>query len=76
MESQRISSIQSPFVKSRLQKLPLLESAIVKDQSIPVEEVYLEKINGTYKGQVTGYAVPNGYGQLFFDNGDYLEGIF
>lgn len=67
--------VMSKMVRSKQRDLPLSDAAQHRDILIPEEEQYLENLSAKYLGeQVNGK--PHGFGRLYFDNFDYLEGVF
>lgn len=73
--SNQDNNIDSKIVKATHRNLPASEASRFRDLMVPEQEIYIENLKAKYVGEVTE-GRPNGYGKLYFDNDDFLEGIF
>lgn len=67
------TKVKSNAILSRLNTLPSIEPA--NYDPTDDQEEYMRHLDAKYVGQMYDYK-SNGYGKLYFDNGDFLEGDF
>jgi hypothetical protein len=60
------------MVGSRLRQLPEISNAQRRNFDND-RKIYIDSLKAWYTGEVVN-STPNGYGELKFDSGDFLEG--